>query len=44
MQVVHILSFIVFMYVGLSVIYLFFFAIAGRFGKVKKYSIDEKKL
>lgn len=43
MQVVHIVSFIVFVYVGLSVIYLFLFAMAGRFGKLKKYTIDEKK-
>lgn len=43
MQVVHILSLIVFVYVGMSVIYLFLFAIAGRFGKLKNYSSAEKK-
>ncbi len=43
MQVIHFLSLIVFIYTGLSVVYLFVFAIAGRFGNLRKYSVAEKK-
>ncbi len=43
MQVIHILSLLGFIYVGLSVTYLFLFALAGRFGKLKTYSAAGEK-
>lgn len=43
MQFVQLLFLIVFIYAGLSVIYLFLFALAGRFGKLKKYFVSEQK-
>jgi cellulose synthase/poly-beta-1,6-N-acetylglucosamine synthase-like glycosyltransferase len=43
MMIVHVLGYILFGYLLASVLYLFLFAMAGRFGRLRKYSADEKK-
>lgn len=43
MLLVHILTTILFAYIFVSVAYLLFFAVAGRFGKLKKYTVHQQK-
>jgi cellulose synthase/poly-beta-1,6-N-acetylglucosamine synthase-like glycosyltransferase len=43
MMIVHIFSAILFVYLAASIFYLFILAVAGHFGKLKKYSVHASK-